>query len=486
MKTRVFVRAALLGAALLPLGVSFAASHREAPLIAGLPRLDGTDFYMFRSYESGRSAYVTLIANYLPLQDPFGGPNYFDLDDNATYAINIDNQGAGKPDIVYEFNFETVVKNLSVNANGVQTAIPLIQSAPVDPQGATRNVTQQFTLSVVHNGVRQLATNLDDNGKIFWRPLDNIGNKTIPNYEDYASQFIATVALPGCAQPGRVFAGQRHEGFVVNLGPAFDLLNLNPVGPRDGQPNNVSGKNITSLALEVPTVCLTNNGKNPVIGGWTTSSVPNGFGGQKQMSRMGSPLVNELVIGLKDKDTFNASLPANDAQFGHYVTNPSFPVIVNEQFGNAALIPESPRDDLVAIFLTGIKGINQPASVTPSEELRLNTAIAPVAPASQNDLGVLGGDLAGYPNGRRPVDDVVDIVLRAAEGAVCGVAGNCGSQTSDPNHGTPYTDGARAAGADAASSHVTGAIFARDTYLDVFPYLNTPLPGSPNGANGIQ
>jgi hypothetical protein len=139
-----------------------------------------------------------------------------------------------------------------------------------------------------------------------------------------------------------------------------------------------------------------------------------------------------------------------------------------------------PRLDLVAAFLTGVKGLNQPAAVTPSEMLRLNTATPVTAIASQNDLGVLGGDVAGFPNGRRPYDDVVDITLRVAEGALCGAIGNCGSQTKDPNGGLPYTDGARAAGPDAAHSTVSGAIKAGDTYLGVFPYLNTPLPGSPN------
>jgi hypothetical protein len=189
---------------------------------------------------------------------------------------------------------------------------------------------------------------------------------------------------------------------------------------------------------------------------------------------------------LQDKDKFNSSHPVDDAQFAHYVTNPFLPVLLNTEFGNAALIPQSPRDDLVAIFLTGIKGLNQPQHVTASEMLRLNTSIAITPPAAQNDLGVLGGDDAGYPNGRRPYDDVVTIELRATEGAVCGAVGNCGSQTSDPNHGNPYTDGARAAGPDAADSHVTGAINAQDTYLPSFPYLNTPLPGSPNGLNGVQ
>ncbi len=157
-------------------------------------------------------------------------------------------------------------------------------------------------------------------------------------------------------------------------------------------------------------------------------------------------------------------------------------MILNSLFGAAALPPDTPRNDLVTIFLTGVKGLNQPLTVTPAEMLRLNTAIAPTPPASQNDLGVLGGDLAGFPNGRRPYDDVVDITLRAAMGALCGKVGNCGTMTADPNKGLPYTDGARAAGPDAANAHPTGAESPTDFYLDAFPYLLNPFPGSPNGA----
>jgi hypothetical protein len=194
------------------------------------------------------------------------------------------------------------------------------------------------------------------------------------------------------------------------------------------------------------------------------------------------PLVNEVVIGLPDKDKFNASQPSDDAQFLTYVTNPSFPVLLNVLFGEAAKIPETPRNDLVAAFLTGVKGLNQPLKVTPAEMLRLNTSIAPTPPAKQNDLGVLGGDLAGFPNGRRPYDDVVDITLRVAEGALCGAIGTCGSERKDPNDSAPYNDGVRAAGPDEAHIHVTGQINPEDTYLAEFPYLYYPTPGSPQGA----
>jgi hypothetical protein len=484
MNTNVLSRFALLvaTAASLPL-CAMASSHREAPSIAGMPRVDGTDFYMFRSYEPGRAGYVTLIANYLPLQDPYGGPNYFDLDTNALYKIHVDNDGDAVSDLTFEFSFKSIDKNFTVNANGVKTAIPLILSGPIDAAGANLNVQQSYTLTLVRHGARETVHNATLGGDVFLKPVDNIGNKAISDYAGYAGNFIYEANIPGCNAAGRVFVGQRKDGFVVNLGEVFDLVNLNPVGPRDGEPNTIPDKNVTSLVLEVPVSCLT-NGKDPVIGAWTTASLPEGEQ-WKQVSRLGMPLVNELVIGLPDKDKFNASHPADDVQFLHYVTNPYLPVLLNTEFGNAAVIPASPRNDLVAIFLTGVKGINQPLTVTPGEMLRLNTSIQPTPPTTQNDLGVLGGDLAGFPNGRRPYDDVVDITLRAAEGALCGAIGNCGAETSDPNHGLPYTDGARAAGPDAAHAHVTGAINPGDTYLPVFPYLATPLPGSPNGQNGV-
>ena len=482
MNTNVLSRFALMAATSLPL-CALASSHREAPSIAGLPRLAGTDFYMFRSYEPGRSAYVTFIANYIPLQDPYGGPNYFNLDPNAVYKIHVDNDGDADSDLSFEFNFKTIEKNFTVNANGVKTATPLILAGRVDATGANLNVQQTYTLTLVRHGRREILRNETLGGEVFLKPADNIGIKAIPDYDDYARSFIYEVSIPDCSAPARVFVGQRKDGFVVNLGEVFDLVNLNPVGPRDGEPNTISDKNVTSLALEVPIGCLT-RGKDPVIGGWTTASLRDDDH-WKQVSRLGMPLVNELIIGLPDKDKFNASRPVDDGQFLHYVTNPFLPVLLNSLFGNAAVMPASPRNDLVAAFLTGVKGLNQPLKVTPGEMLRLNTSIQPTPPPAQNDLGVLGGDLAGFPNGRRPYDDVVDITLRVAEGALCGAIGNCGAETSDPNHGLPYTDGARAAGPDAAHAHVTGEIKAADTYLPIFPYLNTPFPGSPNGLNGV-
>ena len=483
--------AALAICGLTPL-IANASSHREAPKIAGRPRVDGTDFYMFRSYEPGRSGYVTFLANYIPLQDPYGGPNFFNMDENAIYKINIDNTGSAKPGLVFEFRFKNMLKGLTVDAGGKQVPVPLLNIGPVDAAGANLNVVQSYTVKLVRNGNfenAQLLENQSSSGTTFYKPADNIGNKSIANYPSYAAQFIYEVRIPGCATAGRVFVGQRKEGFFVDLGEIFDLVNLNPLGARDAKKNDLTDKNITSIALEVPIKCVV-PGADPVIGGYTTAELKRSDGGEQeidsraytQVSRLGMPLVNEVVIGLPDKDKFNESQPSNDAQFLTYVTNPSLPVLLNALFGNAAKVPAMPRNDLVAAFLTGVKNLNQPAHVTPAEMLRLNTSIAPTPPSKQNDLGVLGGDSAGFPNGRRPYDDVVDITLRVAEGALCGAIGTCGSETTDPNGGAPYTDGVRAAGPDQANLHVSGQINPQDTYLAEFPYLYSPIPASPQGA----
>ena len=469
---------------------AMASSHREAPIIAGLPRTDATDFYMFRSYEPGRADYVTFIANYIPFQEPQGGPNFFNLDTGATYDIIIDNQGNAQPDLVFEFTFRNQVKGLAVPVGGHPIAVPLLNIGAVDPSTANLNVVQSYTVAVKNLYAGQFTTQQAQNaslgGNVFYRPADNIGHKSIPDYAGYAAGFVYQISLPGCSTPGRVFVGQRKESFFIDVGDIFDLVNLNPIGPRDGNKNDLTGKNITSIALEVPINCVVKGGE-AVIGGYTAASVrdprnPASTSAYQQVSRLGMPLVNELVIGLPDKDKFNASHPSDDGQFALYVTNPSLPTLLNALFGAAAVVPGVPRNDLVAAYLTGIKGVNQPAHVVPAEMLRLNTAAPPTLAASQNDLGVIAGDIAGFPNGRRPYDDVVDITLRVAEGELCGAIGSCGALMSNPNSGRIYTDGVRAAGPDAAHLTVTGLILAQDTFLPGFPYLMTPIPGSPQGA----
>jgi len=471
------VSAAVVAAALGVTPAAFASSHREAPLITQIPKLDGTDVYVFRSYEQGRSNFVTMIANYQPFQEPTGGPNYYTMDPNAVYDINIDNQGTGRPAMTFRFRFTNVDKGLSLNIGGKQVPVALTElgqiTTPVPP---TQNVVETFTVSLVTyaNGraVETPITNASGGGAVFNRPVDNIGNKTLPDYAAYAAQFIYSVNIPGCGTPGRIFTGQRKESFVVNLGETFDLVNYaHPVGEQYANTvgNSIGDKNISSFAVEVPITCVV-NGSDPVIGVWTTSAsvVKSGAGtpALQQASRLANPLVNELVIGLPDKDKFNASLPANDAQFLTYVTNPTIPTIIETLFGTRA--PTAfPRQDLVAVFLTGITGLNAPAHlVAAAEEMRLNTTVAPAAKGAQNRLGVIAGDNAGYPNGRRPGDDVVDVTLRVAMGRLY-TLGLFGSPSDAPSGALDFTDGA----------------FVDSTmYGSAFPYLNTPIPGSPQAA----
>ncbi|MFZ0870947.1 MAG: DUF4331 domain-containing protein [Rhodanobacter sp.] len=489
--------------------IAMASSHREAPFISTMPQVDASDFYMFTSYEPGRQGYVTLLANYNPLQNPGGGPNFYALDHNAIYDIHIDNAGHANADLTFRFRFTNSYKDLTVptGTTGTPIPVPLLNIGPVSSTNQSAlNRTETYTVELLQGDPdtargRPLV-NSAGGSTVFTKPVDNIGFKSIANYATYANSYVYNVVIPGCSQPGRVFAGQRKDGFVADLGEIFDLVNLNPLGSRDSTHNALTDKNVDTLALEVPASCLRDSSGDPVIGAWTTASVgrtqiigpqgeaqsvPANFASGDnfvQVSRLGQPLVNELVIGLPDKDKFNNSKPNNDAQFLKYVTNPSVPVLLNALFG--ANVPQTPRNDLVTVFLTGVPGINKPTNVTPSEELRLNTTTPVTAPANQSDLGVLGGDLAGFPNGRRPYDDVVDIALRVEEGALCSPAiGKCGSEATDPNKGAPFTDGARSPGPTAATEHVTGDEFAADTYLAQFPYLMTPLPGSPNGVNGV-
>jgi hypothetical protein len=456
-------------------------SHREAPGITGRPKLDGTDFYAFRSYEPGREGYVTLIANYIPLQDAYGGPNFFAMDPTALYEIHVDNNGDAREDLTFQFRFKTTYRNLAVNAGGTNVAVPLINIGQIGPDTddtGNLNTLETYTVSLIRGdrrfgqvgSLRHAATG----SRTFTKPADRIGDKSIPNYAQYADKHIYDVTIPGCGN-GRVFVGQRREGFVVDLAEVFDLINLNPLGPVDGTENVLADKNVTSLAVEVPIACL-KAGSDPVIGAWTTASerlVHPAFAPKlelyNQVSRLGHPLVNEVVIGLKDKDRFNGSEPKNDAQFATYVTNPTLPVLIDALFGVPA--PATPRNDLVSVFLTGVPGLNKPATVTASEMLRLNTSIAAKAPAAQSPFGVLGGDTAGFPNGRRPGDDVVDIALRAVEGVLL---------PGHPAAVEQLTDGAFSS---ATVSYTPDGAVTGDTafslFRPTFPYLQTPLSGSP-------
>lgn len=482
---------AVIGAS-LGSAISFASSHREAPFITEVPKVDGTDFYMFRSYELGRENTVTLIANYLPLQDAYGGPNYFDLDGNAIYEIHIDNTGNAEEDITFRFKLTNVNQDLQLDVGDAgsmeKVSVPLKNIGGIGPgvdQTDAVQLRQTYELTVIRGdrrtGTAETVMNAFDQTETFNKPVDNIGNKSISDYETYANNHIYDAIIPGCNGSARVFVGQRKEAFAVNLGEIFDLVNTNPLGGRNAETNDLADKNVTSLALEVPTSCLTGTAANSngqkVIGGWTTASLrqarvlnpqpmANGKGASiqggaySQVSRLGMPLVNEVVIGLKDKDAFNASEPKDDAQFATYVTHPTLPELLEILFRGTAVAPNLfPRTDLVTAFLTGVPGVNKPEGVVTSEMLRLNPEIEVTQPAFQNDLGVLGADNAGFPNGRRPIDDVVDVSLRVAMGALIA------DQSVAPNNEAPFTDGVQVDPSDLQSS---------------FPYLNTPLPGSPN------
>ena len=482
-------------------GTADASSHREAPFIAGQPQVDATDFYMFRSYEAGRNGYVTLVANYLPLQDPYGGPNYFKLDSNAVYEIHVTNDGGAVENLTFQFRFQTTSDDNQFNVGGKMVSIPIVQNGSGDvdiPNDPALNVHEKYTLSVIRGarrtGAPQPVANLTQSGTSFDKPVDYIGTKTISNYIAYADKHIYEIQVPGCAGTGKVFVGQRKDPFVVNLGEIFDLVNikfpaveLNPLA-EFATADTLADKNVTSFILEVPIACLT-EGKGPIIGGWTSASVPlqrqltsptqQGLdptfqtGQWVQVSRLGMPLVNEVVIGLKDKNRFNASEPKDDGQFADYVTNPTLPALLEILFGSAGVKAPTnfPRTDLVAAFLTGLEGVNKPGNVVVSEQLRLNTSIAPTLMGSQHRLGVLGGDNAGFPNGRRPGDDVVDAELRVAMGVLCTLSlGGC--VPADAAAGSlRYTDGA----------FISAGFFA-----NAFPYLRAPLPGSPNDDNAIK
>lgn len=472
-----------------------ASSHREAPFVTENPKLDATDFYMFRSYETNRQDYTTFVANYIPLQDRYGGPNFFTMDPDALYEIHVDNDADAVEDVTFQFRFRNRLRDLQVPV-GTGTSAAMVSVAITNigqittTSSRTLAVDESYQMFVVRGdrrtGVREQIRG-EQGQTSFRKPTDNYGTKTFgagQTYDAYARAHVNLITIPGCATPGRVFVGQRKDPFFVTLGQVFDLVNVSlanvaglPGGCNQDTTNfdSLAEKNVTAIVLEVPTACLV-DGNDPVIGGWTTASMrqarvlnpaatfdtPAREGGAwTQVSRLGMPLVNEVVIGLKDKNRFNGSSPKDDPQFLTYVTNPTFPFLVNVLFGAAAggnLEPtQIPRGDLVDAFLFGLSGLNRSnrMNVTPGEYLRLNTTIAPTPAAMQRPLGVLDGDNAGFPNGRRPYDDVTDVVLRVAMGGII------------PGRMTPaYTDCTRV---------------QRAAFEETFPYLRAPLPGGVEG-----
>jgi Domain of unknown function (DUF4331) len=455
-------------ATVFTLGQALASSHREAPLITGSPKLDGADFYVFNSYEPGRSNYVTFVANYLPLQDSYGGPNYFELDPNGLYEIEIDNTGDAVEDITFQFRFQNTPRNVALvvgpTGNQRTNAVPVLAVGQVTAaDNSALNVDQTYTLSIVtgprRSGKVTPVLNEQTGGTNFTKPQDYVGTKTFPDYNAYANAYVYEISLPGTTNKGRVFVGQRKDPFVVNLGETFDLVNIStsPLGPPDANNNTLDDKNVTALCLELPKDFLLSSPSNPIIGAWTTANKVD-TNGITQVSRLSMPLVNELVIGLKDKDKFNASEPKDDLQFVDYITHPTLPAILELLFGGAGVKAPTlfPRSDLVEVFATGVPGLNSNGAV--GEMQRLNTSIPATPRDQQQNLGVLAGDTGGFPNGRRPGDDVVDIALRVVMGALL-------DPTNAPSGKLPFTDGAT----------VNSSMFPNQ-----FPYLNPPVAGSPN------
>jgi hypothetical protein len=425
-----------------------ASSHREAPLLAQDPMADNTDVYAFVSPDAPDT--VTLIANFIPFQKPDGGPNFYSFDPNVVYEIHVDNNGDAVEDITYQWRFTTEVRNPGTFLYNTGTVSTLD-----DPD---LNVRQFYRLTRI-NGPRRTGTATELSGRLPVPP-PNIGPRSTPNYGAIGG------GVQQLAGNIRVFAGQRDEGFYVDLG-IFDLL-----GVGSGQiEDSTAGFNVSTLAIQVPKSALSRSGGTPtsasdpnaVIGVWSTASrfatrtlspgAQTHSGALVQVSRLGNPLVNEAVIDLARKDAFNGIEPTSDAVALDRVTDPEVPKLLKLVFNVDS--PPPPRNDLVTIFLTGISGLNQPANVRPAEMLRLNMAIPPASAPSR--LGGLGGDVAGFPNGRRPGDDVLDIVLQAAAGATPLTPTYLRSPNNQLGDGVDRND---------------------MPYLTVFPYLGVPHAGN--------
>lgn len=482
-----FVLTLCLGLTGLP---TFASSHTEAPLISMDRYADNTDVYAFRSTETGRDGFVTIIANFIPFQDPSGGPHFYRFDDSVLYEIKIDNTGDGLEDITYQFQFTTQFRNpntvLGMNTLNVDGVISSLNDFDYnEPQ--TYSVTRVDRTSGRRG--RFLVGGLTT-------PPSNIGPRVTPNYETALAQ-PAVYSLPGGAGGGRVFAGQRDEGFFIDVGGVFDAVNFRSLGATGGV-DSLRTKNVSTIAIEVPIQDLTRDravpanslAANAVVGIFSTASrrgtrviqadgTRNTEGPWRQISRLGNPLVNEVVIPLGLKDAFNSLSPVADGnipQVVQAVLDPELPKIIRLALGTYGAfsggginvtIPPAPRNDLAQIFVFGIPA-NSPAGATFTTEiqgrdaiahemLRLNLGIPVTAAASVSRLGILGSDLAGFPNGRRVTDDVVDIELRALLG------------------GTPFTPAFNIAPNNTVGDGVAANC---EGFLTRFPYLQTPNQGN--------
>ena len=468
------IAAAAFCCATLFAGTALAASHREAPQIANDPAADNTDFYMFRSWTD--PSRVVFILNVIPGQEPGAGPNYYNFGDDVLYRINVDTDADGKEDLVYEVRFKTELRGglTSLQLPLAYVALPPI-TALDGPGSDGLTLRQSYTVTQVRGNVR---TNLGT--QAMYAVPSRVGPLTMPNYEALAAQGVYTLA-----NGGRTFAGQRDETFYIDLGAVFDTLNLRrtpPVLTAAEDANDavnpfgndmLSGFNVSTIAIEVPISSVTGN-PNGVIGAYASTArkkvrVMRGdndhddveAGPWIQVSRMGNPLVNELIIGTDTKDKWNATDPDDEAQFLGFYLNSRAATAINLRFGTN--IPTTGRTDLVNALL---KYPSQPQTGTCgggdcSELLRLNLAVAPTPPAQQKRLTVLAGDNAGWPNGRRPNDDVTDVVLRVVAGKLLG------APTGDLllGDGVNFNIGAQ-------GGNVTGNGIAT-----VFPYLPTPHDG---------
>ena len=443
------------------LEVAPASSHREALLVSEDPVIDNTDTYAFVSPDAPDK--VTMIANWIPLEEPAGGPNFHKFGDDVLYEINVDNDGDAVADISYQWRFRTEIKNPNTYLYNVLPVSPVLdrRGRLVDFQNL--NQQQSYTLTEIRNGrSRTLANRL-------LTPPVNVGPRSTPNYEALAAATVYDVG-----NGITTFAGPRDDGFFVDLGSIFDLGGLRPFNPAHLLPlpaepgkDEVQGYNTHSIAIQVPIDRLTDD--DPTIGIWSSTyrrqTRTYRAGGARlehegrwvQVSRLGMPLVNEVVIPVGQKDKFNATAPDEDGQFAQFVTDPELGRLLPVLYPNVfQCFPTTPRNDLVAIFLTGIQGINQPANVVGSEMIRLNTSIPPTPYAQQDRMGLLAGQLDGFPNGRRLIDDVVDIELQAVAGAT--PLGSCNGVS--PNN------------------QLSDGVDANDVpFMQTFPYLATPAQG---------
>ncbi|OBQ47469.1 hypothetical protein A4U61_19360 [Streptomyces sp. H-KF8] len=419
---------AAAGTAALEPGAAAASSHREAPLVSGTPQYDNTDLYAFVSPDKPDT--TTIIANWIPFEEPAGGPNFFTFAEDAQYDIHIDTDGDAQGELLFRYTFRTHTKNEKTF---------LYNTGPVtsldDPD---LNITQTYDIELLKLKDQHLVsrTKIADDAPV---APSNVGKASMPDYDTLREQAVRELA-----DGATTFAGQADDPFFLDL-RVFDLLyggNLSEVGN-----DTLKGYNVNSLALQVPTHMIVESADQPVVGIWSTTRRKNAKGQFTQVSRLGNPLVNEVVNPLKDKDTFNASAPWDDAQFLKNVTNPELPKLIEAIYKIEA--PAEPRNDLVDVFLKGVEGLNQPPHVTPSEMLRLNTSIEPAAEPKR--LGVLDGDNAGFPNGRRLTDDVIDAALQVVEGELVGAANDLGDavDANDKEFGAsfPYlanpTEGSR-------------------------------------------